>query len=51
MDFPLTVSPSEANRYVPCSVATEHFTPAASTSAASALPAPANGNNRAKALR
>src|SRR5215217_4985798 len=36
--FPSIVDASKANRYVPCSVASEHFAPAASSSLANPLP-------------
>src|SRR5215208_7805375 len=36
--FPSVVDPSKANRYVPSSVASEHFAPAASSSLANPVP-------------
>src|SRR5215203_1671548 len=36
--FPVTSTPSWANRYVPCSVALEHFAPASFSSSANPLP-------------
>src|SRR5918995_4839357 len=36
--FPLTLTPSWANRYVPCSVALEHFALAAFSSSANPVP-------------
>ena len=49
LSAPVIVTPWYENRYLPCSVATEHV--AASSSAASVLPAPARANGNSQSER